>query len=74
MYLYIHYFYISRLKNTSPRRHCTRNITNLIKEIEIEKDNYIKNGEIIEDKPNCFAIIERITDMKRNTIELREIS
>lgn len=41
-----------------------------VKQVEVEKDNFIKNGEIIEGKPNCFAIIIEITDMKGNTIEL----
>ncbi len=45
-----------------------------VKQVEIEKDNYIKNGEIIEGEPNCFAIIIEITDMKGNTIELLGIS
>lgn len=41
-----------------------------IKQVEVEKDNYIKNGEIIEGEPNCFAIIIEITDMNGKTIEL----
>ena len=45
-----------------------------IKQVEVEKDNFIKNGEIIEGEPNCFAIIIEITDIKGNTIELLGIS
>lgn len=45
-----------------------------VKQIEIEKDNYIKNGEVIEGEPNCFAVIVEITDMKGDTIELLGIS
>ncbi|MBS5802695.1 MAG: hypothetical protein KIC80_06760 [Brachyspira sp.] len=41
-----------------------------VKQVEVEKDNYIKNGEVIEGEPNCFAIIIEITDMKGKTIEL----
>lgn len=41
-----------------------------VKQVEVEKDNYIKNGEVIEGEPNCFAIIIEITDMKGNTTEL----
>lgn len=41
-----------------------------VKQVEVEKDNFIKNGEIIEGEPNCFAIIIEITDMKGNTTEL----
>lgn len=40
-----------------------------VKQVEVEKDNYIKNGEVIEGEPNCFAIIIEITDMKGKTIE-----
>ena len=45
-----------------------------IKQVEVEKDNFIKNGEIIGGEPNCFAIIIEITDIKGNTIELLVIS
>lgn len=45
-----------------------------VKQVEVEKDNYIKNGEVIEGEPNCFAIIIEITDMKGKTIELLGIS
>lgn len=45
-----------------------------IKQVEVEKDNFIKNGEIIEGEPNCFAIIIEITDIKGNAIELLGIS
>lgn len=45
-----------------------------IKQVEVEKDNFIKNGEIIGGEPNCFAIIIEITDIKGNTIELLGIS
>lgn len=41
-----------------------------VKQVEVEKDNYIKNGEIIEGEPNCFAIIIEMTDIKGNTTEL----
>lgn len=41
-----------------------------VKQVEVEKDNYIENGEVIEGEPNCFAIIIEITDMKGKTIEL----
>jgi hypothetical protein len=41
-----------------------------VKQVEVEKDNYIKNGEVIEGEPNCFAIIIEITDMKGNTTKL----
>lgn len=41
-----------------------------IKQVEIKKDSYIKNSEVIEGEPNCFAIIIEITDMKGKTIEL----
>ena len=45
-----------------------------VKQVEIEKGNYIKNGEIIEGEPNCFAIIIEITDMNGKTIELLGMS
>ena len=45
-----------------------------VKQVEVEKNNYIKNGEVIEGEPNCCAIIIEITDMKGNTIELLGIS
>ena len=45
-----------------------------VKQVEVEKDNFIKNGEVIEGEPNCFAIIIEITDMKGNTVELLGIS
>ncbi len=45
-----------------------------VKQVEIEKGNYIKNGEIIESEPNCFAIIIEITDMNGKTIELLGMS
>lgn len=41
-----------------------------IKQVEIKKDNYIRNSEVIEGKPNCVSVIVEITDMKGNTIEL----
>ena len=41
-----------------------------IKQVEVEKDNFIKNGEIIGGEPNCFAIIIEITDIKGNTTEI----
>ena len=41
-----------------------------VKQVEVEEDNYIRNGEVIEGEPNCFAIIIEIIDMKGNTTEL----
>lgn len=41
-----------------------------IKQVDIEKDNHIKNGEIIEGEPNCMSAIIEITDTKGHTTEL----
>ncbi|MCM1004273.1 MAG: hypothetical protein NC408_08030 [Candidatus Gastranaerophilales bacterium] len=41
-----------------------------VKQVELEKDNIIKNGNVIEGEPNCFSVIVEITDMKGNIIKL----
>ena len=41
-----------------------------IKQIEINHDSYITNGEVLEDDPNSFSIVVEITDMKGNKTEL----
>ncbi len=41
-----------------------------IKQVEVKKDDYIRNGKVIEGEPNCVSVIVEITDMKRNIIEL----
>lgn len=41
-----------------------------IKQIEIEKDNHINNGNIIEGEPNSISVIIEITDMKGNTTKI----
>ena len=41
-----------------------------IKQIEINNDSYITNGEVLEDDPNSFSIVVEITDMKGNKTEL----
>lgn len=41
-----------------------------IKQIEINHDSYITNGEVLEGDPNSFSIVVEITDMKGNTTEL----
>lgn len=41
-----------------------------IKQVEINRDSYITNGEVLEGDPNSFSIVVEITDMKGNKTEL----
>ena len=41
-----------------------------IKQVEINHDSYITNGEVLEGDPNSFSIVVEITDMKDNKTEL----
>ena len=41
-----------------------------IKQIEINHNSYVTNGEVLEDDPNSFSIVVEITDMKGNKTEL----
>lgn len=42
----------------------------MVKQIEIKKDTYLKNGEIIEGDPNYIYVVIEITDMQGNKTEI----